>query len=216
MQQNPPILCLLWCSECSISIVHTCSHIAAYKRGGWLCLLSAYVCCCGVITKRLITLLQKDTHTRTTGSKVDVIASWMLMHHANSATLQTNPALLPHELTWASPDLLHFAPVWICGFACVCLGIQACRCVCRCMLADDITLHTVAGPCGRGCVLTRSFRAAHLQLSHLVTETKVHYRSVSRPPWLTHLDLACLPTYVLMWCLTWIRWNLFKVKPEAL
>lgn len=60
------------------------------------------------------------------------------MHHANAETPQTNctAASWAHRCRPALPNLL-------CVRACVCvyLGMHVCRCLCRCVFVDDITLH---------------------------------------------------------------------------
>lgn len=104
------------------------------------------------------------THmSATAASNVSIIASWMLMHHANAETPQTNctAASWAHRCRPALPNLL-------CVRVCVCvyLGMHVCRCLCRCVFVDDITLHI----CLQGHVWSRMCfsqdfcRAAHLHL----------------------------------------------------
>lgn len=117
------------------------THLAAGKetRNNYV-FLHACVCVChGEKRSHTCTHTLTLTHmSATAASNVSIIASWMLMHHANAETPQTNctAASWAHRCRPALPNLL-------CVRACVCvyLGMHVCRCLCRCVFVDDITLH---------------------------------------------------------------------------
>lgn len=99
------------------------------------------------------------THmSATAASNVSIIASWMLMHHANAETPQTNctAASWAHRCRPALPNLLCVR-VCVCIWACMCVGV----CVGACLWMISPCIYACRAMCGRGCVSARIFVELH-------------------------------------------------------